>query len=283
MLRIVSSSPRRSSMKWALGLILTSFCLTILFLLNRTRLTRFKSIFIGDIYNDRDVRTFATLCQPSVPALSNNTYACLGTRPPRLPQTPSDLSKLPHTPLPQSCLDAHFAAGVACSSGNGPGELDVVWIWANGSDPMFQDAIESAEEISLAIDGTNAKVGLTKGAKLYRCGLFSPNPPHTLTSMLLSFLYIESMTNYDIRYVRSFNISAGIPPISTSSPLMLGRVTGAGMASSHNGLISILLRRGRWILGMTAVSTSLLYTIHKCSRIWTIPRSTGEFSTSAAV
>jgi hypothetical protein len=175
MLRIVTSSPRRSSIKCALGLILTSFSLTILFLLNRTRLSPFKSIFIGDIYNDRDVRTFATLCQPSSPALSNNTYACLGTRPPRLPPTPSDPSKLPHTPLPQSCLDAHFAAGVACS-GKGPDELDVVWIWANGSDPMFQDAIESAEEISLAIGRTNAKVGLTKGAKLYRSGLFSPNP-----------------------------------------------------------------------------------------------------------
>ena len=154
----------RKSIK--LGLIL-GFGFTIVFLLNQSSFHLISPIHFKDIYNDDDVRLQANLCQPLDEAFSNNTYACLGTRPLRLPAVPSEPPRLPYTPLPQSCLDAHFATGAPCS-GEGAKELDVVWIWANGSDPLFQDAIEAAESTSWGLDTKVSKVGLSRGAKLYR-------------------------------------------------------------------------------------------------------------------
>lgn len=167
MLRMVTLAPKRR-IKWALGLTV-GFGLTVLYLLKQSNTAPTKSIFVNTIHQQDDdvIPDPLTLCQPSASALSNNTLSCLGTRPTRLPRPSTNPPPLPHIPLPKYCLDAHFATGIPCS-GKGPGELDVVWIWTNGSDPLFQNAIEDAEETSQGFDTTTSKVGLAKGAKLYR-------------------------------------------------------------------------------------------------------------------
>ena len=167
----MTSTPRRR-LKWALGVVV-GFGLTVIFLLAHPNDGKIKSIFTDRIQNVQDIQDVPSLCQPSATALSNNSYTCLGTRPKRLPLIPSSPPVLPHVPLPQYCLDAHFATGVPCS-GKGVGEIDIVWIWANGSDPVFQEAISDAEDTSIGLDTTTSKVGLGKGAKLYRYARLLP-------------------------------------------------------------------------------------------------------------
>jgi hypothetical protein len=115
-----------------------------------------------------------SLCKPS--AISNSTYACLGTRPAWLPSSAPNSSPSAGAPikgqtsreaLPDHCVDAYFAQGEACAA-PGPKNLDVVWIWTNGSDPLFQYAIHKAEDSFIGTESTKSKVSLTKGAKLYR-------------------------------------------------------------------------------------------------------------------
>jgi hypothetical protein len=99
----------------------------------------------------------------------NTTYTCLGRRPEKLPPpNPPGGGRPVHIPMPAHCIDAHFAKGEPCSSmPNTPPKLDVVWIWANGSDPLFRYAITDALDL-LPPSGAKAKVSLKSGAKLYR-------------------------------------------------------------------------------------------------------------------
>jgi hypothetical protein len=140
--------------------------------------------------------------------------------------TPSDeftsnLARLSYTPLPKSCIDSHFADGEPCSAfpprlgqensdnsgSNGPNGknsnsnsqtsapihgrgLDVVWIWANGSDPLFQDAMYEAELARLGQEAVNTKTKLAK-TKLYRYGA-------VLFSIRLSKSLLFSYSSYSL-------------------------------------------------------------------------------------
>lgn len=65
----------------------------------------------------------------------------------RIPDTKPARSPplLPTHNLPPSCIDAYFTSGEPCYDPDVP-QLDVVWTWVNGSDPLLQQAKESAQE-----------------------------------------------------------------------------------------------------------------------------------------
>ena len=104
--------------------------------------------------------------------------------------------------MPAHCIDAHFAKGEPCSSTlKTPPKLDVVWIWANGSDPLFQYAISDAED-SQGVAKT--KVSLKKGAKLYRSVL----PLWILRRVANLMPLTETTMNLDIHSALCSSISA---------------------------------------------------------------------------
>ncbi|TFY60886.1 hypothetical protein EVJ58_g4869 [Rhodofomes roseus] len=58
--------------------------------------------------------------------------------------TPPPPTLRPHSdPLPQECIDAHFAQGVPCFAPGAP-KFDFVWTWVNGSDLLEQHAKKAA-------------------------------------------------------------------------------------------------------------------------------------------
>lgn len=123
----------------------------------------------------------------AAPASGGIAYTCLGRRPQRISNNSSDVKGLKpaHNPMPTHCIDAHFAKGEPCSAElSSPPKLDVVWIWANGSDPMFRSAIEDAEDSMLGPDAGKSKVSLKKGAKLYRYGSCACLSHYTLVKFI---------------------------------------------------------------------------------------------------
>ena len=115
-------------------------------------------------YNDKESDS------PELCRRFENYYTCLGTRPRRVKGAPSTTSltkgSAPYA-RPQHCVDQHLASGISCP-GEAPSQLDVVWIWANGSDPLFKEVISDAQAASLGESTSTSKVTLNKGAKLYR-------------------------------------------------------------------------------------------------------------------
>jgi hypothetical protein len=55
-------------------------------------------------------------------------------------QLPIQLQKPRHLPLENGCLEQWFATGTLCSHNIGPqNSLDLVYLWVNGSDPIWQE------------------------------------------------------------------------------------------------------------------------------------------------
>lgn len=80
--------------------------------------------------------------------------------------------------LPRTCLEQYYAAGQPCHDGHGPLPFDVVWTWANGSDPLFSDAKDALAN-SYAQDDPYRPRSSNNPARMYRCVHFSrTSSPH---------------------------------------------------------------------------------------------------------
>jgi hypothetical protein len=160
----------RKPIQW---LILLLAVLSFLSLIWRTRdlpLTRHVPWFLGHDFEEDLQVDKPRICRIQHDNTTEEiAYTCLGRRPERLPPSDEPTGGRPvHIPMPAHCIDAHFAKGEPCSSPPAIApKLDVVWIWANGSDPLFQSAISDAEDIQ-GPEADKSKVGIKKGAKLYR-------------------------------------------------------------------------------------------------------------------